>query len=116
MALPRIVIVFTGGTIAMRAAAAGGNVPAMRGEELLTLVPDLARIVDAEPIDWGLVPASHLTFDQVLDVGRVLRDALARQDVDGAVVVQGTDVMEETAFAWDLLPLPAKPVVVVGAM
>jgi L-asparaginase len=62
------------------------------------------------------VPASHLTFDEVLDVGRRLADALARPEIDGAVVVQGTDVIEETAFAWDLLPLPAKPVVVVGAM
>jgi L-asparaginase len=69
-----------------------------------------------EPIDWGLVPASHLTFAQVLDIGRILARELSRPDIDGAVVVQGTDVIEETAFAWDLLPLPAKPVVVVGAM
>jgi hypothetical protein len=29
-------------------------------------------MAEIEPIDWGLVPASHLTFAQVLDIGRVL--------------------------------------------
>lgn len=113
----RIAVVFTGGTISMRHdPAAGGNLPSLRGDELLASVPGLARIAEIEPIDWGLVPASHLSFDQVLEIGRILADQLARPEIDGAVVVQGTDVMEETAFAWDLLPLPAKPVVVVGAM
>jgi L-asparaginase len=115
--VPRIAVVFTGGTIAMRHdAGSGGNVPTLRAEELLSSVPGIERIADVEPIDWGLVPASHLTFDQVLEIGGILEAALARPEIDGAVVVQGTDVIEETAFAWDLLPLPAKPVVVVGAM
>ena len=114
---PRIIVLFTGGTISMRHdPAASGNLPTMRGQELLATVPRLADIADIEPVDWGLVPASHLTFGQVLELGRILTDQLARPDVDGAVVVQGTDVIEETAFAWDLLPLPAKPVIVVGAM
>jgi L-asparaginase len=113
--MPRIAVVFTGGTIAMRQADAG-NVPTLRGDELLASVPGLERIAEVEPIDWGLVPASHLTFAQILDLGRVLERELARPGIDGAVVVQGTDVIEETAFAWDLLPLPDKPVVVVGAM
>ncbi len=69
-----------------------------------------------EPIDWGLVPASHLSFDQLLDIASVVRGCLARPDIAGAVVVQGTDVMEETAFAFDLLIDSPKPVVVVGAM
>lgn len=115
MGRPRIAVVFTGGTISMRAAGAG-NVPVMRGAELLATVPALDDIAEVEPIDWGLVPASHLSFAQVLDIGRLLDEALVRPDIGGAVVVQGTDVLEETAFAWDLLPLPAKPVVVVGAM
>ena len=108
-------VVFTGGTISMRSSGAG-NVPVLRGADLLATVPGLADVAEVEPIDWGLVPASHLTFAQVLDIGRILARELERPEIDGAVVVQGTDVIEETAFAWDLLPLPAKPVVVVGAM
>ena len=115
--MPRVAVIFTGGTISMRDdAGATGNVPTLRGDALLDSVPGLAEIAEIEPIDWGLVPASHLTFDQVLSIGRLLADQLARPDIDGAVIVQGTDVIEETAFAWDLLPLPDKPVVVVGAM
>jgi L-asparaginase len=115
--MPRIAVIFTGGTIAMRRDPdAGGNLPTLRGEDLLATVPGLDAIAEIEPMDWGLVPASHLTFDQVLDIGRRLDGALRSPEIDGAVVVQGTDVIEETAFAWDLLPLPAKPVVVVGAM
>lgn len=112
----RVVVVFTGGTISMRATVAGGNVPVLRSEDLLASVPGLDQLAEVEVVDWGLVPASHLSLAQVLDIGRVLEAALARPDVDGAVVVQGTDVLEETAFAWDLLPLGDKPVVVVGAM
>ncbi len=115
--MSRIAVVFTGGTIAMRQSG-GGNIPTLRGDDLLASVPGLAAVADVEPIDWGLVPASHLTFAQVLEIGRLLAETLARPEIDGAVVVQGTDVIEETAFAWDLLPmlLPAKPVVIVGAM
>ena len=110
-------VVFTGGTISMRQAPDGrGATPTLRGEELLASVPGLDEIADVEPIDWGLVPASHLTFDQVLEIGRIVDAQLHRPEIDAAVIVQGTDVMEETAFAWDLLPLPAKAVVVVGAM
>ncbi|HET8776472.1 MAG TPA: asparaginase [Candidatus Limnocylindria bacterium] len=113
--MQRIAVIFTGGTISMRSTGAG-NVPTLRASDLLAAVPGLDAIADVEPIDWGLVPASHLTFDQVLDIGRVLDQQLARADIDGAVMVQGTDVIEETAFAWDILPLPPKPVAVVGAM
>jgi L-asparaginase len=111
----RITVIFTGGTISMRSSGPG-NVPTLRGDDLLATVPGLAELADVEPIDWGLVPASHLTFAQLLEIGSILERELARPEIDGAVVVQGTDVIEETAFAWDLLPLPPKPVVVVGAM
>lgn len=115
--MSRVAVVFTGGTISMLPdPATGAAVPSLDGAAILARVPGLDRIADVEPVDWGLVPASHLSFGQILDLARLLQATLDRADIDGAVVVQGTDSMEETAFAFDLLVSADKPVVVVGAM
>lgn len=95
---------------------AGGNRPILDGAQILARAPEAARIANLEAIDWGLVPASHLRFEQILDIARVIQAQLDRADIDGVVVVQGTDVLEETAFAFDLLVRSPKPVVVTGAM
>ncbi len=114
---PYVVVVFTGGTISMLPdPVTTAAVPTLNGAAILARTPDLDAIATLEAIDWGLVPASHLGFPQLLEIARLLRDHLARPEVDGVVVVQGTDVMEETAFAFDLLVDSPKPVVVVGAM
>ena len=114
---PRVVVIFTGGTISMLPdPATGAAVPSLDGAGVLARVRGLDEIATLEPIDWGVVPASHLRFGQILEVGAKIADAAARPQVDGVVVVQGTDVLEETAFAWDLLHRAEAPVVVVGAM
>ena len=115
--MPRVAMVFTGGTISMRPdPLAGGNTPVLDGAGILARAPEAARLADLEPIDWGLVPASHLRFSQLLEIARLLEAALARPDIVGAVVVQGTDTIEETAFAYDLLVRSDKPLMVTGAM
>jgi len=115
--MSRVAVVFTGGTISMQLdPAAGGNVPMLRGGALLELVPDLGEIADIVAIDRGLTPASHFTFGDLFGIAGAVRDALADPAVDGAVVVQGTDTIEETAFFFDLVLDVAKPVVVSGAM
>ena len=113
----RVSVVFTGGTIAMLPDPVTGRaIPTLRGSDILARTPDLETIAVVEAVDWGLVPASHLGYGQILDIARVIQAQLERTDVDGVVVVQGTDVIEETAFAWDLLLDGPKPVVVVVAM
>jgi L-asparaginase len=115
--MSRVAVVFTGGTISMRHdAEAGGSVPALDGAGILALAPRLAELAQIDVVDWGRVSASHLRFADVLDIWRVASGQLERSDIDGAVIVQGTDAIEETAFAWDLLHTGAKPVVVTGAM
>lgn len=112
-----VAVVFTGGTIAMRhEAAAGGNVPALNGAAILARTPGLERIAQVQAIDHGLTPASHFRFATLIEIAALVRAALEDPAVDGAVIVQGTDTIEETAFAWDLLLDASKPVVVTGAM
>lgn len=112
-----VAVIFTGGTISMRHdPLAGGNVPSLGGAALLATVPELARVADLVPIDLGLTPASHLQFAALFAIDQAIEDALARPDVDGAVVVQGTDAIEETALFYDLLHAGSKPIVVTGAM
>jgi L-asparaginase len=115
--VPRVAVLFTGGTISMRFdPAAGGNIPILDGAAILARTRGIEAIADIVPIDRGLKPASHFTFDDLIEIVGVLESALADPAVDGAVVVQGTDTIEETSFAWDLLLRSPKPVVVTGAM
>jgi L-asparaginase len=117
MGRPRVAIVFTGGTISMLLdPTTGAAVPTLDGRAILARSPGLAAMADLEPVDWGIVPASHLTFAHLLEIAGILRGLLARDAVDAAIVVQGTDVIEETAFAFDLLVDAPGPVIVVGAM
>ena len=111
-----VAVVFTGGTIASRVdPVAGGAVPALRGADILARTPGLTG-ADIEVIDWGLHTASHMGLGQMLEIARLLQSTLTRPEITGAVVVQGTDTIEETSFAYDLLVATDKPIVVTGAM
>jgi L-asparaginase len=115
--MARVAVVFTGGTISTAFdPVAGGNVPALDGAAILARTPGLEAIADVVAIDRGRTPASHFTFPGLLELAGILRDALADPSIDGAVVVQGTDTIEETSFCWDLVLDGPKPVVVTGAM
>ena len=115
--MTRVGVVFTGGTISMKEdPKAGGNVPALDGAAILARTPGLDAIADIEVVDRGWTPSSHFTFADVFGIAGSIRELLAKPDIDGCVVVQGTDVIEETAFFWDLVVGGEKPVVVTGSM
>ncbi|MGZ8514608.1 MAG: asparaginase [Candidatus Limnocylindrales bacterium] len=115
--MARVAVVFTGGTIStIFDPVAGGNVPVLDGAAILARTPGVDAIAEVVAIDRGRIAASHFTFPQLLEIAAVVRDALADPAIDGAVVVQGTDTIEETSFCWDLVLGGDKPVVVTGAM
>ncbi|MFI5844539.1 asparaginase [Catenuloplanes sp. NPDC051500] len=102
-----------GGTIAM-ASSAGAVVPALGAAQLLAAVPGLAGVgVDVEVLDFRQTSSASLSFDDLLGLAAVL-DAL--DGVDGIVITQGTDSMEETGYLLDLVYRGDTPVVMTGAM
>jgi L-asparaginase len=110
-------MIFTGGTISMVAdATAGGKVPTLDGAAILARAPGIEAIADIVPIDLGRTPASHFSFPKLFEIAGEIRRCQADPAIDGVVVVQGTDVIDETAFLWDLVLDGEAPVIVTGAM
>ncbi len=115
--MPKVAVIFTGGTISMVASAeAGGKVPTLDGAAILARAPGIDAIAELEIVDLGRTPASHFSFAKLFEIGSEIRRCQADPSIDGVVVVQGTDVIEETAFFWDLLLDGDSPIVVTGAM
>src|SRR5262245_21308240 len=92
-----------GGTIAMTAGGRGGAAPSLSVAELLAAVPDLAALdVELQVEDFRRLPGASLTFEDLHALAAAIRDRLTA-GVDGVVVTQGTDTIEESAYFLDLL-------------
>lgn len=114
---PRVAVFTLGGTIAMvTEPGSAGAVPVLGASQLLGSVPGLAGL-PASPVlhDFRQLPSSALSIEDVLGLSGAIAAEL-EAGCAGAVVVQGTDTIEETGYLLDLLHRGDQPVVVTGAM
>lgn len=111
----RILIVSLGGTITMTRTAGSGLIPALAQDVLLRQDPALASLAEIETWPLAALPSASLRIAEIVELARGLRRRFA-EGCDGAVVLQGTDTLEETAFLLDCLLSGPQPVVVTGAM
>lgn len=115
MALPNVRVFALGGTIAMTESTAGGVVPTLTGDMLVKAVPALADVANIESVSFRQIPGAHLSYDDLQALAIAIEQAVAN-GAHGIVVTQGTDTIEETAFALDRLVGCDAPIVVTGAM
>jgi L-asparaginase len=84
----------------------GAITPTLSATELVNAVPTVSLM---------RIPGASLPLDNLLELVALIDHSVAN-GIDGAVVVQGTDTIEETAFTLDLLLKTEAPVVVTDAM
>ena len=112
---PRLLVISLGGTITMTPGSDSGILPTLGAAELLASIPMLAEITEIEAESPLRVASASLTIPDLIAVARRIEAAFAA-GADGAVLIQGTDTIEESAFILDLLVASDRPVVVTGAM
>ncbi len=112
---PRVAVFSTGGTIASIRGDDGAASPNLTAEQLVSAVPQLAAVADIETFRFRQLASSELTVADVIALVERIDNVVAA-GATGAVVTQGTNTLEETSFALDLLWGRDEPLVLTGAM
>lgn len=108
-----VVVAALGGTIASARPTAGGVAPSLTAQDLIDTVPGLPAGVSA--LSFRSLPGSSVTLPDLMALHEMLEERFAA-GAAGAVVTQGTDTIEESAYALDLVHRGPQPIVVTGAM
>ena len=113
--MKRIIILTTGGTIAMRADAnTNGAVPVLVGADLIQGLPP--GLADVRVEAFSNLPSAHFTLDHIWNLSRRVAALVEDDSVDGVVVTHGTDTFDESVYLCDLTIQTRKPIVFTGAM
>lgn len=90
--------------------------PTLTAVDLVASVPELDSVGSIHAEAFLTKPSDELTFTDMGLLCRHAAELVNTGECAGVVVTQGTDTMEETAFAADLLWSDDAPVVFTGAM
>ncbi|MGJ7505723.1 asparaginase [Variovorax sp. ZT5P49] len=119
-ALPNVVILATGGTIAGAGASAVNSATYAAAkvgvEKLIAGLPELSKVANVRGEQVFQVASESLTNDNLLTLAKRVSALSKQADVDGIVITHGTDTLEETAYFLTLTVHTNKPIVVVGSM
>ena len=118
-ALPTIVVLATGGTIAGAAASdvqAGYKSGEVGVQQLLAAVPQAKKLAVLRGEQISNIGSQDMNDEVWLKLAKRVNELTAMPDVAGIVITHGTDTIEETAYFLNLVIKSRKPVVLTAAM
>jgi L-asparaginase len=118
-ALPNIVVLATGGTIAGAAATdvqAGYTSGQVGVEQLIAAVPQAKKLATLRGEQISNIGSQDMNDEVWLKLAARVNALAAMPDVAGIVITHGTDTIEETAYFLNLVVKTKKPVVLTAAM
>ncbi len=118
-ALPNVVVLATGGTIAGAAASdvqAGYTSGQVGVEQLLAAVPQAKKLANLRGEQIANIGSQDMNDEVWLKLAKRVNELAAMPDVHGIVITHGTDTMEETGYFLNLVVKSRKPVVLTAAM
>ena len=126
--MKNIVILATGGTIAgagEQGKDIGYKSGSIKAQTLIDAIPELKNVANICVEQFCNINSDDVTSEIWIALAKRIQELLQREDVDGIVMMHGTDTMEETAFFLNLTlggSAPsatgnvAKPVIMTGSM
>ncbi|CAG9611744.1 putative L-asparaginase [Bacillus rhizoplanae] len=114
--MKKILVLHTGGTIAMEEDKETGVVQPGAQNPLLKFIPNLEEDIDLIVEDVFHLPSPHMTPNEMLQLQVMIDEKVKNDNVQGIVITHGTDTLEETAYFLDLTVQADVPIVVTGAM
>lgn len=118
-ALPNVVILATGGTIAgaqPKEGDPGYKSGAISIESLVAAAPGMDKIANVTGEQIASIGSQDMNDAVWFKLARRANELLAKPEIAGIVVTHGTDTLEETGYFLDLVIKSDKPVVLVGSM
>jgi L-asparaginase len=118
-ALPTVVVLATGGTIAGAAASdvqAGYTSGQVGVDQLLAAVPQAKKLANLRGEQIANIGSQDMNDEVWLKLARRINELTAQPGVAGVVITHGTDTIEETAYFLNLVVKSRKPVVLTAAM
>jgi len=111
----KILLIATGGTIAMRKDISGKAVPAVSGYELLESLPSLRQAAKWEVIDFSNVASCNMSLEKMQELARIVENSFQDPTLKGVIITHGTDTLEETAYFLDLTIRDQRPIILTAS-
>lgn len=104
----KVLIISTGGTFFYNAK---GSIESMLSPN--EIIKKIKSNVHYEIVEVSTVQGANIKFDTILRIKEILE---YNNDVDGFIILTGTDSMEEVSYALDLIVDIQKPIIVTGSI